>query len=239
MEKLKRVVSKEDLYPCQVTYSGIDYSPITHKRAIESILEFLYNKNISPTNQIYLSSNNGQRMIGRFTINCGDSECGYEISVKNSLDGSMSFGLASGTHTFICSNGSVYGDISAYKRKHSGNASTEILFQIENAVNMLEETMKLHIQRRNKMKELDISKRTIAELCGRLHLENEIISATQLGIIKKEIENPSFDYKSEGSVWEFYNHCTNATRETTPLNWHKVHKQLGDWFVKNLLEETI
>ena len=143
----------------------------------------------------------------------------------------MSFGICSGTHTFICSNGSVYGDVSAYKRKHSGNANQEILFQIENAANLLEQTMQTHIQRRDRMKELEVSKRTVAELVGRLHIEDEIISSTQLGIIKKEIENPSFDYCCDGSVWQFYNHCTHAIKETTPMVWHKTHRQLGDWFV--------
>ena len=78
---------------------------------------------------------------------------------------------------------------------------------------------------------MEISKKTIAELCGRLFIEDEIISATQLGLIKKEIETPTYDYCCDGSVWQFYQHCTNATKETTPLNWHKTHQKLGDWFV--------
>ena len=229
--KITGKVTKNELIPCQVTYQGNDYSPITHRQVIETLGEYLYKNNFKIVNESYLAASNGQRAIGRLAINAGDNECGYEVSWKNSLDGSMSFGICSGTHTFICSNGSVYGDVSAYKRKHSGNANQEILFQIENAANLLEQTMQTHIQRRDRMKELEVSKRTVAELVGRLHIEDEIISSTQLGIIKKEIENPSFDYCCDGSVWQFYNHCTHAIKETTPMVWHKTHKQLGDWFV--------
>jgi hypothetical protein len=229
--KITGVVTKEQLVPCQVTYTGNNYSAITHKQVIETIEEYLYKNNFKTVGENYLSASNGQRAIGRIGLNVGDDECKYELSWKNSLDGSMSFGICSGVKTMICSNGSVYGDISAYKRKHSGNANEEILLQIENAISLIDETVQLHIQRRDRMKEMEISKKTIAELCGRLFIEDEIISATQLGIIKKEIETPTYDYCCDGSVWQFYQHCTNATKETTPLNWHKTHQKLGDWFV--------
>ncbi len=224
-------VTREQLIPCQVTYEGTKYSPITHKQVIETIGEYLYRNNFTIKGENYLAASNGQRAIGRIALEYPDAECGYEISWKNSLDGSMSFGICSGTHTFICSNGSVYGDISSYKRKHSGNANEQITNEIITSIELMESTMTKHIERRNRMKELEISKKTIAELCGRMFIEEEIISSTQLGIIKKEIENPSFDYCCEGSVWQFYQHCTHATKETTPMMWHKTHKNLGDFFV--------
>jgi hypothetical protein len=230
--KITGVVTKEQLVPCQVTYTGNNYSAITHKQVIETIGEYLYKNNFRPKGEIYLAGSNGQRAIGRIGFDIGeDIECGYELSWKNSLDGSMSFGICSGMKTFICSNGSIYGDISAYKRKHSGNANEEILFQIEKAISLIDETIKIHTERKRLMKEMEISKKTIAELCGRLFIKDEIISATQLGIIKKEIETPTYDYCCDGSVWQFYQHCTNATKETTPLSWHKTHQKLGDWFV--------
>lgn len=231
MNKLNRNVTKEEISECIVTYTGNDYSAITHKEVIETIGEYLYKQNYSICRENYLSASNGQRAIGRLAIGYGDTECGYEISWKNSLDGSMSFGICSGMHTFICSNGSVYGDISSYKRKHSGNANQQILGEIEKAVNLIEQTVKLHTERKNRMKEIEISKKTIAELCGKMFIEEEIITSTQLGIIKKELENPSFNYCCDGSVWQFYNYCTHAVKETTPMFWHKTHQKLGDYFV--------
>lgn len=231
MNKITGVVTKEQLTPCQVTYQGNNYSAITHKQIIETIGEYLYKNNFKTKGENYLAGSNGQRAIGRIGLEIGDIECGYELSWKNSLDGSMSFGICSGMKTFICSNGSVYGDISAYKRKHSGNANEEILFQIEKAISLIDDTIKIHTERRRLMKEKEITKRTVAELIGRLHIEENIISSTQLGIIKKELENPSFDYCCDGSVWEFYQHCTHAIKETTPLAWHKVHTNLGNWMV--------
>jgi hypothetical protein len=230
--KITGIVTKEQLVPCQVTYTGNNYSAITHKQVIETIGEYLYKNNFRPKGEIYLAGSNGQRAIGRIGFDIGeDIECGYELSWKNSLDGSMSFGICSGMKTFICSNGSIYGDISAYKRKHSGNANEEILFQIEKAISLIDETVKIHTERKRLMKEKEITHRTVAELIGRLHIEENIISSTQLGIIKKELENPSYNYCCNGSVWEFYQHCTHAIKETAPLTWHKVHTNLGNWMV--------
>ena len=224
-------VTEEQLMPCQVTYKGIDYSPITHKQVIEGIDEYLYKNNFKVKGKQYLAGSFGQMAIGKIFIDYPDSECGYTVAWKNSLNGAMSFGLASGMHTFICSNGSVYGDVSSYKRKHSGNATNEIEAQIRLACERLEETMEVQIGRREIMKEREISKKSISELCGRLYMEDEIIQATQLSIIKKELENPSYNYGAPGSVWDFYSHCTHAIKETAPLIWHKKHQQLGDFFV--------
>ena len=208
--KIQKVCTAEYLKPVQITYQGTTYSPITHKAVIDTIGEYLYKNNFIIKKENYLAASNGQRAIGRLAIEAGDSEFAYELSWKNSTDGSMSFGLCSGVHTFICSNGSVYGDISGYKRKHSGEAAGQILFEIENTINQVEETVKLHQERRAIMKEKEITKRTISELCGRLYLDNEIISSNQLKIIKGEMENPSYNYNCDGSVYQFYQFCTDA-----------------------------
>ena len=238
MNKITGTVTAEQLKPCQVTYEGNKYSPITHKEIIETLGEHLYKNNFTIKSEKYLAASNGQMAIGRVQLAYPDSEIGYEISWKNALNGMMSFGICSGSYTFICSNGSVYGDITSYKSKHFGERNLEMLQQIEYACNRMEETMKLHIQRRDRMKEIEMNKRQISEIAGRLHIEQDIITTTQLGILKKEIENPSFNYKSPGSLWEFYSNCTCSTREANPLTWHKTHKKLGDFFVNefNLLE---
>jgi hypothetical protein len=43
-------------------------------------------------------------------------------------------------------------------------------------------------------------------------LEENIITSQQLGIIKGQIENPSYDYKSPDSAWELYSHATHAIK---------------------------
>ena len=40
-------VTKNELIPCQVTYQGNDYSPITHRQVIETLGEYLYKNKVS------------------------------------------------------------------------------------------------------------------------------------------------------------------------------------------------
>ena len=224
-------VTEEQLMPCQITYEGKDYSPVTHRQVIETLDEYLYKNNFKVKGKEYLAASNGQMAIGKVFIDYPDSKNGYMLAWKNSLNGMMSFGIASGSYTFICSNGAVYGDVSSYKRRHVGTANTEILLEIESACSKLEETMRVHIERREMMKQIEISTKVRAELIGRMYFEDNLLQAEQLGILKGQIENPSFDYEAPGSAWELFQNCTFATRESRPILWHKQHQNLGDWFV--------
>jgi len=215
----------------EITYEGTRYSPILHKQVIDTIDEYLYKNNISVRGKEFLTASNGQRVIGKYNIAYPDSEMGYMINFRNSLDGSMSFAIVSGANTWICSNGSIYGDVSAYKSKHVGNNNIEMLNQIQFACERIDETMQLQIKRREQMKQIQVNKKQISEIAGRLFLNDQIITATQLGILKKEIENPTYNYKADGSVWQLYQNLTFATKDTTPISWHKTHKELGDFFV--------
>lgn len=228
---VNKIAFESDLIPCQVSYKGPAYNPITHKEVIDTIDEYLYKNNLRVRDKQYLAASNGQKAIGKVFIDNPGSPLGYSIFWKNSLDGSMSFGLAGGSVTFICSNGSVYGDVVSYKRMHVGNARNQVLDQIQMACNQMEEAMQMHVNRMNQMKEMEITKRTISSLVGQMFLEDQLINSEQLNIIKREMENPSYEYNAEGSVWEFYSHVTCATKQTTPPLWHKVHKGVGDIFV--------
>jgi hypothetical protein len=115
---------------------------------IETIDEYLYKNNFSVKEKKYLAASEGQRIIGKVFLDYPDAEMGFSIFYKNSLDGSMSFGIAAGAHTFICSNGSVYGDILSYKRRHIGKSNSDIIEQIQVACNSMEETMALHKKKR-------------------------------------------------------------------------------------------
>ena len=240
--KLTGRVSESDIKQVtEITYQGTKYSPILHKDIIESIDEYLYKNNIQVRGKEFLTASNGQRVIGKYNIAYPDQEMGYMINFRNSLDGSMSFAIVSGSVTWICSNGSIYGDVSSYKAKHMGQKNLEMSQQIQFACERIEETMQLQILRRNRMREIEVNKKQISQIAGELFINEQIITATQLGIIKKEIEFPSFDYKCEGSAYQFYQHCTFALKESSPISYQKAHRELGDYFVNRfgLLENKV
>ena len=228
--KLKRIVTEQDLRNIPITYEGTHlYTPVRHGEAIDSLKEYLDKANFKITTESYLAASNGQRVIGKYGIRYND-EFDYMIGFANSHDGSISFKIADGSLVRACANGCLWGE-NVYKRKHMGTSSKDIFAQIESTVQRLEITMKQNEINSQQMKNIEIDKSTISKLIGEAYLYEELIRANQLSIIKKEIENPSFNYNSPNSLWELFNHCTFAAREETPVNWVNQHIELSEYFV--------
>ncbi len=81
------------------------------------------------------------------------------------------------------------------------------------------------------MKQIEITKRTKAELIGRMMLEEQFITSTQLNIISRELKAPTHDYGAKDSVWELYNYTTFAMKESHPANWMESHIKAHRFFV--------
>lgn len=79
------------------------------------------------------------------------------------------------------------------------------------------------------LKDERVDHNTLTKIVGGLFLDN-ILNASQLNIVKRELEAPTFDYKAKGSAWETYNHCTVALKESHPSNWIEAHKNVSDFF---------
>lgn len=229
--KVNRIVDSNYLSPVIPNYQGSKYVPVTNKECIETIGNYIQSKGLVVKQESYLSASMGQRMIGKLILDYPDREGGYLISYKNSGDGSMSFGISSGFGTWICSNGSIFGSHSSFKKRHTENNKELILHQIEFVVDQMEEVMQKHIFFRESLKNIELNKRQISEIAGRLYLEDDIIKSQQLAMLKHEVEKPTYEYGYPGSAWEFYNHCTLAIRDATPLDWHTQHEELSQFFV--------
>lgn len=230
MEKLKRVVSEQDLRHVPITYQGNSYSPVMHREAIDTIKEYLYKHNFNITTENYLAASNGQRVIARYGIQY-DNEFNYMIGFANSHDGSIAFKYVAGAEIRVCSNGAIWGSEDTYKRKHVGTAQIDIISTLESKIHLLEETMRINEQHSKRMKEIEIGKETIAKLVGEAFLYEEMLRANQMAVLKKEIHNPSFNYNADNSLWELYNHFTFAARESTPTEWVQRHTDISNYFV--------
>jgi hypothetical protein len=83
------------------------------------------------------------------------------------------------------------------------------------------------------MKQIEITKRIKAELIGRMMIEEQFISSTQLNIISREMNNPTHDYGASNSLWELYNYTTFSMKEIHPSMWMdnhiKAHKFFNDY----------
>jgi len=124
---------------------------------------------------------------------------------------------------------SEYGSL---KRKHSGKADVEVNKYIPEMIKRAGDNFEELIRFKEKMKEIETSKKIMAKLIGDMYLNEEIISDTQMSIIRKEFQNPSYNYGTpENNLWTLFNAVTVATRESNAKDYIKVHQDLSDYVV--------
>jgi Domain of unknown function (DUF932) len=208
------------------------YSPVPHKVVIETILEEMDKANIKVVSENYISGRDGKQAEMHYQLAGGDKEMAIRLIAHNSYDKTMPLRVALGAHVFICRNGMVVGDMGTFKRKHTGSVLEDFKQDMGMHIERAGETFKRMRKDRERMKEIEMTKRTTSELMGRLFLEEAIITSTQLNIIKREIENPSFNYGIEGSLWNDYNAVTVALRDSIPSQNMKQHIQLHEFIQK-------
>jgi hypothetical protein len=209
------------------------YKPISHQQLMDLTLESIYQAGFELDHETYSGARDGQIGNGKYTIkNVADSEMQLQIGWQNSYDKSLSLKFAIGTRIFICQNGCVSGDFGAFRKKHMGTVQEFTPSAITEYIKRSGDVFHQMQRDREGMKQIEMTKRTSAEIIGRMFLEEEIIQSTQLNIIKREIDNPSFDYGASGSMWELYNHTTLAMKELHPSLWMNNHMKAHSFFVK-------
>ena len=154
-----------------------------------------------------------------------------EVGWQNSYDKSLTLKFAIGTRILICQNGSVSGDYGAFKKKHVGEIQTFTPTAITQYIKSAGDAFQRMQKEREAMKQIEITKRTKAELIGRMIIEEGFIQSTQLNIINGELSNPTHDYGAPDSMWELYNFATFAMKETHPSLWMKNHINAHKFFV--------
>jgi Domain of unknown function (DUF932) len=223
---------KEQLLTAKLPKKTASYSPVPHKVIVDTILEGLYKANIKILSENYLSGRDGRQAEFQYQLQGGDSEMNIRLIGHNSYDKRLPLRVALGGHVIVCKNGMVVGDMGTFKRKHTGNILEEFKEDMGFHIAKAGETFERMRRDRERMKEIEITKRVTSELMGRLFIEEGIVTSTQLSIIKREIENPSFDYGVEGSLWNAYNAVTVSLKDAVPAQNMKQHIQLHDFIQK-------
>lgn len=224
--------TKQQLITVPVPQDTRTYKAISNSQLIDLTLNSIEKAGFILDSEQYSSAREGQIANGKFTIqNVADSEMKLQIAFQNSYNKQISLKYAIGAKIIICSNGLVHGDMGTFKRKHQGTVQE---FAPNAIVEYIKRSGDLFIQmqkEREEMKKIELTKRTKAELIGRMFIENEIIQSTQLGLISKEIQFPTYNYNSPNSLWELYQFTTSALRDIHPILYMEKHMEAHKFFV--------
>ena len=225
--------TKELLLSTPLPQETNSYKPISHEQLIDLTLTGIEKSGFKLETELYSSAQEGNIANGRYTIsNVADDEMQLQIGWQNSYNKQLTLKFALGTSIKICQNGMVSGDFGAFKKKHVGEIQTFTPQAITDYIKSAEEAFKRIQVEREAMKQVEVDKRVISELIGRLYIEEELIQSTQLNIIQRELKKPTHNYGAEGSLWELYQFTTFSMKEIHPRLWMENHMNVHKFFTE-------
>jgi hypothetical protein len=202
------------------------YKPVSNIELISEIREAIDRNGLAVKSEGYEMNGHNSQLFGVMTINAPDSEMDMNIGFRNSYDKSLPVGLCAGATVIVCSNLMFKGEIKRV-RKHTTNVMRDLRPLIAEVVEYCGNQFADLKRDSERMNAAELSHRQMAEIAGRLFIEDEILNATQIGIVKKEIQfSQTF---TESTLWTLYNHLTEAFKIEHPSTRMNKHIRAHDY----------
>jgi len=228
---------------------GDTYTVIPHKDVMNHTEQLLAQNGFMIEKVLYRANMNAQVAQGIYHIKAipqvfslyssevqEEEDLGMMFAWTNSYDKSTRFQCAIGAYVMCCNNGVVCGDMANFARKHTGSADTEVHAQISSQIKSAHKFFKTIVNDKNNLRTITLSTKEQAELLGRLFFDNKLLDVTQMSCIKSEMNESSYDYKSDAdSAWTFYNNVTHAFKKTHPRNWLSDQQKFHEFIVADVL----
>lgn len=212
---------------------GGRYAVVPHGDVIDNVKAELKTAGFTIKNEYYKLSNEGNIAQGVYHLDYGnDPDMGMMFAWSNSYNKTMRFKCGIGAHVFVCMNGVLRGDMGSYSRKHSGTALQDVVDQIKSQIQGAKEYYDKLLQDKAMLKNVLLSPRDKGRILGQLFANDEILTLTQVGIVKREMDKPSHNYNCHtDSAWAMYNHITFALKESHPSTYMSDHEKVHHYFV--------
>lgn len=200
------------------------YGVIPHSVFLEEIQEELHKQGHTIVEESYLTADNNKILTGSFRIqNNTDIEIMPCIQFVNSYNKTRKASIRVGGTVLVCKNG-MLGSApgGSYTRKHIGiNALPDFRKHLNVGISGLTLEFERLLKNKQEMKDIQIDKSIIARLVGDMIINEDLITTTQLSILKHEI-NFSANFKGN-TLWDFYNNTTESFKDTHPSFYDKQH----------------
>lgn len=213
------------------------YSPVSHAEILEAIRTNAATNNLNIVRDRMYSNRFGTRVTGFFDVEDG-TDFGNVHGLKmmfgyrNSYDKSMSVAFVAGASVWICGNGLISGDLMAFKRKHTGTVATELNEKIQVGVDRMRSDFgRLNLEV-DVMKNYSLTPRQKAEILGVMYFERNLVTPTQLSIVKDELTGS--EHFKEDNAWSLYNNVTESLKKSHPIDIIQDHIKLHG-FMKEMV----
>ncbi len=230
-EQAELMSPKEYLISVPIPEQTSTYKPVSHEELITVTLQSIHACGFELVKEVYTYRKEGLIANGKYLLKYGDDkDMSLMIAWQNSYDKSLSLKFAVGTWVFICENGCVSGNMGAFRSKHIGDVQTVSPAMLREYICKAGEQFDSMVLQKERMKEITITSKERAALLGILYIEKQLITSTQLNIIKDIIKKPNYDYQAEGTVWELYNYITEAIKDISPQYWLQAQVNIHKFF---------
>lgn len=225
--------TEQDLRNVNLPNHGGRYAVVSHSEVIDNTKKQLSKAGFSIKKEEYRMTTDGQVAQGIYHLDyANDPDMGMMFAWSNSYNKTMRFKCAVGAYVFICANGVVRGDLASYSRKHSGTALQDVIAQIDNQIAHSTEHYDVLLHDKEMLKNITLTPKDKGTILGELFANDEILTLTQVGIVKREMDKPTHNYNSDvNSAWTMYNHITLALKESHPTTYMKDHQRVHGYFV--------
>lgn len=215
------------------------YVPISYKEMIDSTMELLDKEGLKVNSRRYSTNKTRTQVIAYYGIEGDNEQFGKQLAWRNSYDRSMSVAFTSGANVWICGNGCVSGDM-VFKKKHVGDVKVELEEAIKEQIGSIQETYDRMLTDFERLQHHPLSFKEMAEVCGRMFIEEQVITPNQLSKLRKELLKPTFDYGYEGydfnnnDAYSLYQHSTYILKDAHPyMNARQLYK-LHSFFMEKV-----
>lgn len=202
------------------------YSPVSHAEIIDAIQANARTNYLTIVRDRMYSNALGTRVTGFYDVEDGTdfgSVHGLKMmfGYRNSYDKSMSVAFVAGGSVWICGNGCISGDLMAFKRKHTGTVADELNEKIQIGVDRMKTDFGRLVMEVDVMKNYSLTQRQKAEILGIMYFERNLVTPTQLSIVKNELTNS--EHFKEDNAWSLYNNVTESLKKSHPVDIIRDH----------------
>jgi len=182
-------------------------------------------------NSQYGVARNGGQLFGVHTFQNSNSELGLSIAFRNSMDKSLSVGMAFGASVFVCDNLALLGEIVKI-RKHTTFVHHDLEEMILTGVYRARTSFISAVDDARLMQQIEISTDGAYRALGHL-FGHKVLSPRQMPVALKEWNLPSHEEFEPRTLWSLYNAVTEALKSSPPQSIMERHIQLHAHLLPN------
>lgn len=213
---------------CPVPESTDTYTAVPHVDIHNKVLEVLTNKRIDVLQTQFKSNRSGTQVVATYHLDM-DNDIGGMIGWRNSYDKTRSVAIVSGSSVYICGNGAVVGEMK-FLHKHTGTVDEMLKEAIEEQVDKIQQCIDETLELKASLNNLVFDVTLAGKIIGYLYLTN-VLTTTQLEIVKAELDKPTYEYGVESnSMWALFNYITHALKQSHPTKYFEDHLRVVQHF---------